>query len=96
MTSIVVTGASSGVGRATALLLADRGYQVFATVRKDADAQRLARQHRITPVFLDVTNAGQIADAVAVVQAQVAEAGLDGLVNNAAANWRSIPSDSPR
>ena len=83
MTSIVVTGASSGVGRATALLLADRGYQVFATVRKDADAQRLARQHRITPVFLDVTNAGQIADAVAVVQAQVAEAGLDGLVNNA-------------
>ena len=83
MTSIVVTGASSGIGRATALLLADRGHQVFATVRKRADAQRFAGQRQITPVFLDVTNADQLADAVAVVQAQVGEAGLDGLVNNA-------------
>jgi NADP-dependent 3-hydroxy acid dehydrogenase YdfG len=39
VTSIVVTGASSGIGRATALLLAERGHQVFATVRKKADAQ---------------------------------------------------------
>ncbi len=83
MTSIVVTGASSGIGRATALLLAKGGHQVFATVRKEADAQSFAGQHRITPVFLDVTNADQIGGAVAAIQAQVGEAGLDGLVNNA-------------
>lgn len=83
MTSIVVTGASSGIGRATALLLAESGHQVFATVRKQADAQSFAGQHQITPVYLDVTNADQIADAVTAVRAQVGEAGLDGLVNNA-------------
>jgi NAD(P)-dependent dehydrogenase (short-subunit alcohol dehydrogenase family) len=38
VTSIVVTGASSGIGRATALLLAESGHQVFATVRKKAQA----------------------------------------------------------
>lgn len=83
MTSILVTGASSGIGRATALRLAASGHQVFATVRKDADAKSFAGHDQITPVFLDVTNPSQIADAVATIQAQVGEAGLDGLVNNA-------------
>ena len=83
MTSIVVTGASSGIGRATALRLAGSGHHVFATVRKDADAESLAGHDRITPVFLDVTNPGQIAEAAAAIQAQVGDAGLDGLVNNA-------------
>lgn len=83
MTSILVTGASSGIGRAAALRLAADGHHVFATVRKEADARRFAGQHQITPIFLDVTSPGQIADAVAAVQAQVGEAGLDGLVNNA-------------
>jgi NAD(P)-dependent dehydrogenase (short-subunit alcohol dehydrogenase family) len=83
MSSIVVTGASSGIGRATALLLAAHGHQVFGTVRKNADAQALAGRRQITPVLLDVTEAGQLADAVAAIEAQVSAAGLDGLVNNA-------------
>ena len=52
-------------------------------MRKDADAQGLAAHDRVTPVFLDVTSTGQIADAVAAIQARAGEAGLDGLVNNA-------------
>jgi NAD(P)-dependent dehydrogenase (short-subunit alcohol dehydrogenase family) len=61
-----------------------RGRQhVYAGVRKEADGDQLARAaDQITPLLLDVTNAGQIADAVAVI-GEHAPAGLDGLVNNA-------------
>jgi NAD(P)-dependent dehydrogenase (short-subunit alcohol dehydrogenase family) len=83
--AVVVTGASTGIGRATALLLDGRGYRVFAGVRKEADAEELRKRgsDRLTPVTLDVTKADQI-DAV---REQVAEAvgkgGLAGVVNNA-------------
>jgi NADP-dependent 3-hydroxy acid dehydrogenase YdfG len=70
--AVVVTGASSGIGRATALLLDAEGYRVFAGVRKEADAREISQDgsDRLTPISVDVTDAGQIEAA----RQQVAEA----------------------
>lgn len=81
----LVTGASSGIGRATALRLAAAGQHVYAGVRREADGDQLvsaAAGGEITPVRLDVTKADQIAEAAALIGGH-AGAGLDGLVNNA-------------
>jgi len=61
------------------------GWRVFAGVRREEDAAALreAASERLMPVMLDVTDAGQITVAVRMVEAEVGEAGLDGLVNNA-------------
>lgn len=86
--AILITGASSGIGKATALLLAKQGYQVYATVRKEADAQ--AFQHPasgITPILLDVTNWQQIREAQVRIGAEVGDAGLMALINNAGINY---------
>jgi NAD(P)-dependent dehydrogenase (short-subunit alcohol dehydrogenase family) len=83
--AVVVTGASTGIGRATALLLDSEGYRVFAGVRKEADARELAKDgsDRLTPVTIDVTDAGQVESARQEIADAVGEAGLVGLVNNA-------------
>jgi len=82
--SIVVTGASTGIGRAIAEFFAQRGWQVFAGVRKQADADALRAVHAgITPIFLDVTNPEHIAQAVEMVTKHVGGGGLSVLVNNA-------------
>jgi len=82
---VVITGASSGIGRACALHLAAFGFRVFAGVRKpaDGDALRAEGGPRIIPIELDVTDKAQIAAAVATVDSQVGSSGLHGLVNNA-------------
>ena len=84
MRSVLVTGASTGIGRATALRLDGAGWRVFAGVRKqeDAEALRAACSDRLTPLMLDVTDAEQIAAAAERVGTEAA-GGLDGLVNNA-------------
>lgn len=84
--SVLVTGASSGVGKATALMLLQYGYRVFATVRKEADAETLreAAPEGLQTVIMDVTNAKQIQAAVETVGNVVGNLGLAGLVNNAA------------
>jgi len=82
----LVTGSSSGIGRATALRLAAAGQHVYAGVRNPADAEQLARSAvagEVTPVILDVTEADQIAATADVITGHTAAAGLDGLVNNA-------------
>ena len=82
--AVVVTGASTGIGRATALRLAQQGFRVFAGVRKQKDAVDLEQcAPNLTPLILDVTDAEQLEAAVATVTEAVGENGLQGLVNNA-------------
>jgi NAD(P)-dependent dehydrogenase (short-subunit alcohol dehydrogenase family) len=83
--AVVVTGASSGIGRACALELDEAGYQVFATVRKEQDAAllRQAASECLTPIFMDITDEASIASAAITVARATSEIGLAGLVNNA-------------
>jgi NAD(P)-dependent dehydrogenase (short-subunit alcohol dehydrogenase family) len=82
--SVLVTGASTGIGRATALRLAASGWRVFAGVRKEADAESLRAETSpsLVPVVLDVTDPDQIAAAAELIERE-SGGGLDGLVNNA-------------
>ena len=83
--SVVITGASTGIGAACARYLDEKHFRVFATVRTQPDADRivaLGRPH-LTPLLLDVTDAESTARAARTVEAVLAGAGLDGLVNNA-------------
>ena len=85
MADILITGASTGIGEATALHLTGRGHRVFAGVRKGADGTRLeasAPPGSLTPVHLDVTDEAGIADALEEVGATTGGC-LDGVVNNA-------------
>jgi NAD(P)-dependent dehydrogenase (short-subunit alcohol dehydrogenase family) len=82
----LITGASTGIGRATALRLAGAGWTVLAGVRDPAAGASLlteASGGRIVPVSLDVTDEGQVAQAAAVVEEQAGAGGLDALINNA-------------
>jgi NAD(P)-dependent dehydrogenase (short-subunit alcohol dehydrogenase family) len=83
--AVVVTGASTGIGRATALYLDKEGYRVFAGVRKDTDAESLIEvaSDRLTPITIDVTEDRSIEAAKDEVQRAVGEDGIVGLVNNA-------------
>lgn len=87
--AVLVTGASTGIGRATALHLDQAGYSVFAGVRHEADASTLQRSAsaRLTPIMLDVTRRDEIAMAVSVIEAR--GSGLRGLVNNAGFNYNA-------
>ena len=83
--SVVITGASTGIGEACALRLDKAGWRVFAGVRKQADGERLKGEasDRLTPLMLDVTDQGQISAAQETVAAAVGDYGIAGLVNNA-------------
>jgi NAD(P)-dependent dehydrogenase (short-subunit alcohol dehydrogenase family) len=78
----VVTGASSGIGESSTRHLASLGFNVFAGVRNDADAERVAGA-RIEPLKLDVTEQASVDAAAAQVAEAVGNVGLAGLVNNA-------------
>jgi NAD(P)-dependent dehydrogenase (short-subunit alcohol dehydrogenase family) len=84
MRAALVTGSSTGIGRATALALDRRGWQVFAGVRReeDGDSLRAAASERLVPLSLDATAPEQIVAAAERVAAE-SENGLHGLVNNA-------------
>lgn len=85
MRSIVVTGASTGIGWGCVKVLAARGFHVFGSVRKQADADRLSTEFgaSFTPLLFDVTDASAVAAGAAKVREKLAGQTLFGLVNNA-------------
>jgi NAD(P)-dependent dehydrogenase (short-subunit alcohol dehydrogenase family) len=85
MPSVVITGASTGIGWATAKLLLDRGYRVFGSVRKQADADRLKGEFgaNFTPLLFDVTDEAAVLAAAREVRRALNGETLTGLVNNA-------------
>ena len=84
MKTALITGCSTGIGRATALRLDGRGWRVFAGVRKPEDAESLsgAGSERLTPLIVDVADTASVEVAAERVR-EGSPAGLDGLVNNA-------------
>lgn len=93
---ILVTGCSTGLGLATALHLAGRGMQVYASVRQEREAERLAAEaqaHGVTlhVVRLDITDQSSVEAAVQTMTAEVG--GIDGLVNNAGIGLRGFFED---
>src|SRR6201981_2562057 len=85
MRSVVITGASTGIGWATAKLLLGRGYRVFGSVRKQADAERLRGEFgaNFAPLLFDVTDEAAVLAAAREVRAALNGETLAGLVNNA-------------
>jgi NAD(P)-dependent dehydrogenase (short-subunit alcohol dehydrogenase family) len=85
MKSVVVTGASTGIGWGCTKVLVSRGFHVFGSVRKEADANRLKAEfgERFTPLLFDVTDAAAVNRAAEQAAAALGNATLAGLVNNA-------------
>ena len=83
--SVVITGCSVGAGQAGAMRLAREGWQVFAAVRTQSDADRLENQApgALQAVLCDVRDRNQVFEMARVVEQSVGAAGLDGLVCNA-------------
>ncbi len=87
----LVTGASTGIGRATSLFLARSGFRVYGGVRRQADAEALAAAADgvgdLQPLIIDVTDEPAIGAAARRIQEDCGEAGLRALVNNAGAAY---------
>lgn len=85
MKSVVVTGVSTGIGRAAAEVLAGKGFHVFGSVRKAKDAEALSAKlgANFTPLIFDVTDEVAVKAAAATVRQKLGGQKLAGLVNNA-------------
>jgi NAD(P)-dependent dehydrogenase (short-subunit alcohol dehydrogenase family) len=85
MRSVVITGTSTGIGWAAAKVLVAKGFRVFGSVRKTADAERLKAEFgpRYVPLLFDVTDARTVKEVATEVRAALAGETLAGLVNNA-------------
>src|SRR5690554_1439229 len=85
MRYVVITGTSSGIGYDAARLLIERGYQVFGSVRKMVDGQRIQEKlgEKFRPLLFDVTDHQAVREAAAQVKEATGDQGLAGLVNNA-------------
>lgn len=91
--SILITGASTGIGRNLAETLAENGYHVYAGARKDKDLEALDAIDNITAVRLDVTKQDQIDAAVEMITDK--GTGLYALVNNAGVGGGGQVVDTP-
>lgn len=102
MTNVLITGASSGIGAATALHLDAQGANVFAGVEDAADGELALAggSPRLRRVALDVTSGDSIAAAFAEIETQLAGVGLDGVINNAGVGFpgplEALPIDDLR
>lgn len=85
MEYVVITGVSTGIGYDAARYLIKKGYHVFGSVRKQADADRVSADlgDRFTALLFDVTDEKGLAEAVKQVKSIVGNQGLTALVNNA-------------
>jgi short-subunit dehydrogenase len=86
---ILVTGASSGLGKALILELASNGYVAFAGVRSEDNKLFFSSQPNIIPVILDVSKAESIASAFQFIADKTNQQGLYALINNAGINYLS-------
>jgi NAD(P)-dependent dehydrogenase (short-subunit alcohol dehydrogenase family) len=82
---VVVTGVSTGIGRGTTKVLVSKGFRVFGSVRKQADADRLQREfgNGFVPLIMDITDADAVHQAAQKVGSMIGDRNLVGLVNNA-------------
>lgn len=85
MKSVVVTGASTGIGWGCVKVLTGKGFHVFGSVRKQADAARLSMEFgaAFTPLLFDVTDETAVKEGAKIVAARLNGQTLAGLVNNA-------------
>ena len=81
--SVLMTGASSGIGRAAVARMVQSGWRVFGTVRKTQDGESLRSEFgtAVTPIMLNVTDRASVKAAAQAVSSALQGAGLDGLVN---------------
>ena len=91
--AVLITGATTGIGRLTAETLAANGYFVYAGARKDSDMEALDKIDNVMAVRLDVTKQEQIDAAVELIEKQ--GRGLWGLVNNAGVNQTGPMIEQP-
>lgn len=100
--NILITGASTGIGKTAALYLDQLGFHIYATVRKESDASALEAEgsERLTPVMMDVTDGESILAARELIDQAVADGGLAGVVNNAGIGFTAplefVPLDELR
>ena len=82
--TILITGTSSGIGKACALYLDKLGFKVYAGVRKQVDGENLKKEtsERLTPLILDVTDGESIRTAVTMIEKET-DGKVYGLINNA-------------
>jgi NAD(P)-dependent dehydrogenase (short-subunit alcohol dehydrogenase family) len=82
---VVVTGVSTGIGWGTTKVLVSKGFRVFGSVRKQADADRLQREFGsdFVPLMMDIMDADAIHQAAQKVGSMIGDRNLMGLVNNA-------------
>jgi NAD(P)-dependent dehydrogenase (short-subunit alcohol dehydrogenase family) len=82
---VVVTGVSTGIGWGTAKILVSKGFRVFGSIRKQADADRLQSEFGagFVPLIMDITDADAVQQAALKVGSLIGDGNLAGLVNNA-------------
>jgi NAD(P)-dependent dehydrogenase (short-subunit alcohol dehydrogenase family) len=82
---VVITGTSTGIGAASAIHLAQKGFRVFAGVRRSADGEALKARAPgdLTPLIIDITDHATVSAAADTVAKAVGSRGVAGLVNNA-------------